>query len=64
MAFKQRKTKTHEAEPEAPGFRHSSGANTLEGLLGQHTLDAEADMNAPKGYRARSVAKTEKRKAG
>ena len=64
MAFKPRRTKTRDLEPDAPGFRHSSGANTLEGLLGEHTLDAGAELEAPKGYRARSIAKTEKRRAG
>ena len=65
MGFKQRRAKGSEAEPPAaPQFQHSSGANTLEGLLGEHTLTEEAEAHVPKGYRARSIAKTEKRKAG
>ncbi|MDQ1534774.1 MAG: hypothetical protein QOF28_2535 [Actinomycetota bacterium] len=68
MGFRQRRAKVDEkadeAEPEAPKFHHSSGANTLERLLGQHTLAEETEMSPPKGYRARSIGKTEKRKAG
>jgi hypothetical protein len=66
MGFKQRRAKAREAEQPAAEFEHSSGANTLEGLLGEHTLNEEAaEPNAPKGYRARSIAKaTENRKAG
>jgi hypothetical protein len=65
MGFKQRRGKGREADqPAPPQFQHSSGANTLEGLLGEHTLKEEAEPNAPKGYRARSIARTEKRKAG
>jgi hypothetical protein len=70
MAFKRRRDKAGAAEPTAPDFQHSSGANTLEGLLGDHTLTPEAEMEVPKGYRARSIAKAEKaekaekRKAG
>ena len=65
MGFKQRRARAREAEqPTPPQFQHSSGANTLEGLLGEHILNEEAEANAPKGYRARSIAKTEKRKAG
>jgi hypothetical protein len=64
MGFKRRPAKTAKGEPDAPEFRHSSGANSLEEVLGEHTLAEEADVTAPKGYRARSIAKTEKRKAG
>jgi hypothetical protein len=64
MGFKQRRGKEREAEEPVPEFQHSSGANTLEGLLGAHTLNEEAEANAPKGYRARSIGKVEKRKAG
>jgi hypothetical protein len=65
VGFKQRRAKVSEApEPakDAAQFRHSSGATDLEGLLGVHTLDDEAEVAPPKGYRARSVAKTEARK--
>ena len=44
------------------GFRHSSGATNLEGLLGEHTLDADAELATPKGYRARSIAKSADRR--
>jgi hypothetical protein len=64
MGFKRRRDKARATEPAAPEFEHSSGANTLEGLLGDHTLTPEAEIDAPKGYRARSIAKTEKRRAG
>lgn len=65
MAFRQRRTRVSEVrEPakEAVPFRHSSGATDLAGVLGAHTLDDKAEVTPPKGYRARSVAKTEARR--
>jgi hypothetical protein len=59
MGFKARRAKRSK-EREAPSdveFVHSSGATNLDALLGEHTLDAEAEARAPKGYRARSIAK-------
>ena len=58
MGFKARRAK--QPEPEAATkstgeFEHSSGATDLEDLLGEHTLDADAEPTVPKGYRARSV---------
>jgi hypothetical protein len=65
MVFKQRRA--NQSEPRGAGksasqFRHSSGATDLQGLLGAHTLDDEAEGVAPKGYRARSTAKTSTRR--
>lgn len=62
MGFKKRRDKRSEAVTNADEFRHSSGATNLEGLLGEHTLDDDAEPVAPKGYRARSIAKTENRR--
>jgi hypothetical protein len=61
MAFKKRRSHKGNVEPEAH-FEHASGYSDLAGLLGEHTLDAvqEAAAVAPKGYRARSIAKEEK----
>ena len=61
MAFKKRRPIDADAEPVAP-FEHASGYSDLAGLLGEHTLDSAQETAAvwPKGYRARSVAKTEK----
>jgi hypothetical protein len=64
MSFKQRRARRSEAQAaanEAPGFRHASGYTDLAGVLGDHTLDAaqEAAAVAPKGYRARSLAKNQ-----
>jgi hypothetical protein len=64
MGFKRRRAKARKVESDAPEFRHSSGASSLEEVLGEHTLTEEAEVTAPKGYRARSIAKTEKRRAG
>jgi hypothetical protein len=69
MGFKKRRDKRPEAIERAgdsphssSGFEHSSGATNLEGLLGEHTLDDAAAPVVPKGYRARSVAKSENRR--
>lgn len=67
MGFKRRRDKRSEAVKDGSvkdvaEFRHSSGATNLEGLLGEHTLDAAAEAAAPKGYRARSIAKSENRR--
>jgi hypothetical protein len=65
MGFKKRQDKRPEAVTSTKSgneFRHSSGATNLEGLLGEHTLDDAAERVAPKGYRARSVTKTQKRR--
>jgi hypothetical protein len=61
MAFKKRRPHEADAEPQKQ-FEHASGYRDLAGLLGEHTLDAaqEAAAVAPKGYRARSIAKDEK----
>ena len=61
MAFKKRRPHVADAEPKEQ-FEHASGYSDLAGLLGEHTLDAvqEAAAVAPKGYRARSIAKDEK----
>ena len=65
MGFRQRRTRvSDEREPakNAAPFRHSSGATDLAGLLGAHTLDDKAEVAPPKGYRARSVVKSEARR--
>jgi hypothetical protein len=61
MSFKKRRLHDVTRAPEGH-FEHASGYHDLAGLLGEHTLDAkqEADAVAPKGYRARSVAKEAK----
>jgi hypothetical protein len=61
MAFKKRRPPKADVEP-AAHFEHASGYTDLAGVLGEHTLDAaqEAAAVAPKGYRARSIAKEEK----
>jgi hypothetical protein len=61
MAFKKRRPHKADVEPTAH-FEHASGYSDLAGLLGDHILDAvqEAAAVAPKGYRARSIAKEEK----
>jgi hypothetical protein len=63
MGFKVRKQRGSEARAgatEAPAFTHASGYSDLAGLLGEHTLSTEQESAAiaPKGYRARSVAKS------
>ena len=62
MGFKKRRDKRPEAGKNAPEFEHSSGASNLEKLLGEHTLDDDAEPVVPKGYRARSIAKSENRR--
>jgi hypothetical protein len=61
MSFKHRKTnRTDETVgSDQPEFRHASGYTDLAGVLGEHTLSSEqeAAIVAPKGYRARSIAK-------
>ena len=61
MAFKRRRPHKADGDP-AAHFEHASGYSDLAGLLGEHTLDAaqEAAAVAPKGYRARSMAKEPK----
>jgi hypothetical protein len=67
MAFKNRRARKDETvvsdDAPAPAFEHASGYTDLAGLLGEHTLDAEQEAAAvvPKGYRARSIAKAERR---
>ena len=63
MGLKRRKAGITDTEPEAgdrPEFRHASGYADLAGVLGEHTLSTaqESAGVAPKGYRARSVAKS------
>jgi hypothetical protein len=63
MGFKDRKQRRSEARAsanEAPAFTHASGYADLAGVLGDHTLTSaqETAAVAPKGYRARSVAKS------
>jgi hypothetical protein len=64
MAFKKRRAQHPETTP-ADRFQHASGYTDLAGVLGEHTLteDQEAAAKAPKGYRARSVAKPDPRRA-
>ena len=65
MGFRKRQDKRPEAVKSATSvneFHHSSGATNLEGLLGEHTLDDAAEPVVPKGYRARSVTKTQNRR--
>jgi hypothetical protein len=61
VAFRKRRARKAEAAAakDAPQFRHASGRSDLMGVLGDHTLDAEAEKAAvwPKGSRARSIAK-------
>ena len=61
MSFKSRKT---EKKGDGPTFEHASGYTDLESVLGDHTLNAEreAHTTAPKGYRARSIAKASPRR--
>jgi hypothetical protein len=62
MAFKKRRPQHADGEPAAAPFEHASGYSDLAGLLGEHTLDSAQETAAvwPKGYRARSIAKSEK----
>ena len=62
MSFKTRKHKTEKGD--GPEFRHASGYTDLADVLGEHTLNAEREAQtvAPKGYRARSIAKTAPRR--
>ena len=67
MGFRKRRDKRSKAVKDASvkdgaQFRHSSGATNLEGLLGEHTLDEATELEVPKGYRARSIAKSENRR--
>jgi hypothetical protein len=65
MRFKVRRAKrpdAHEVAPAPAEFEHSSGATNLEGVVGEHTLTEAAEAAAPKGYRARSVAKSDERR--
>jgi hypothetical protein len=64
MAFKKRRARTAEANA-AGEFQHASGYRDLAGVLGDHILTAgqEAAAAAPKGYRARSIAKPAPRRA-
>ena len=59
MSFKTRKSERQKDGATAAGFQHASGYTDLESVLGDHTLNAEreAHTTAPKGYRARSIAK-------
>ena len=60
MAFKKRRGRDADPAADRDGnFHHASGYSDLAGLLGDHTLNAEqeAAATAPKGYRARSIAK-------
>jgi hypothetical protein len=61
MAFRKRRPHQADVDP-AAHFEHASGYSDLAGLLGEHTLDAEQEAAAvaPKGYRARSIAKEDK----
>jgi hypothetical protein len=61
MNLKSRKS--HRSEDgeatDGPSFEHASGCTDLASVLGVHTLTAELEAAtvAPKGYRARSIAK-------
>lgn len=58
MGFKKRRAPQAEAVAAGP-FHHASGYLDLAGVIADHTLSAsqESAPSAPKGYRARSVAK-------
>jgi hypothetical protein len=60
MGFKSRRAKRsdeREAATRAGEFHHSSGATDLETVLGDHTLDDDAEPHVPKGYRGRTMGK-------
>ena len=63
MGFKDRRQRRSEARAtatETPEFTHASGYADLAGVLSDHTLTSaqESAGVAPKGYRARSIAKS------
>ncbi|HEX4493766.1 MAG TPA: hypothetical protein VH914_21370 [Acidimicrobiia bacterium] len=62
MSFRTKKS--GEGKDDAKSFEHASGYTDLESVLGDHTLNAdrEAVTVAPKGYRARSIAKSTPRR--
>ena len=64
MSFRTRKSDRQKDGAKAPGFEHASGYTDLASVLGDHTLNAEreAHTTAPKGYRARSIAKAAPRR--
>jgi hypothetical protein len=64
MSFKSRKSDREKNGAAAPSFEHASGYTDLESVLGDHTLNAEQEAVtvAPKGYRARSIAKAPTRR--
>lgn len=65
MRFRKRRAQQSDAREVADRpaeFEHSSGATDLEGVLGEHTLKDAVEATAPKGYRARSVAKSKPRR--
>ena len=59
MAFKKRRDADERKPPRERTISARLGYSDLAGVLGEHTLDAEQEAAAiaPKGYRARSVAK-------
>jgi hypothetical protein len=64
MGLKSRKSDREKNGAATPGFQHASGYTDLADVLGEHTLNAEREAVtvAPKGYRARSIAKPEPRR--
>jgi hypothetical protein len=64
MSFKSRKSDRQQDGVRSPSFEHASGYTDLESVLGEHTLneEREAVTVAPKGYRARSIAKPASRR--
>jgi len=62
MSFKTRKHKGDKGD--GATYQHASGHTDLADILGDHTLNAEREALtvAPKGYRARSIAKTAPRR--
>lgn len=64
MSFKSRKDNRTEDRTSASEMHHASGHTDLAAILGDHTLNAEREAVtvAPKGYRARSIAKTAPRR--
>jgi hypothetical protein len=64
MSFRSKKSESDQRQDGAPGFEHASGHTDLQSVLGEHTLSAELEAVtvAPKGYRARSIAKNAPRR--
>jgi len=63
VRFKSRKADRQKNSALGTAFEHASGYTDLESVIGDHTLNAEQEAltTAPKGYRARSIAKSSPR---